>query len=66
MKTKFEIMVSSDDLINVGFKPFQAKQMIRECKEHLVTVEGIDFYDNRQVNIVPARIIEKLFSIQIS
>lgn len=66
MKTKFEIMVSSNDLIDLGFKPFQAKQMIRECKEHLVTVEGIDFYDNRQVNIVPARIIEKLFSIQIS
>ncbi|MDU5337091.1 DUF3173 family protein [Enterococcus sp.] len=65
MKTKFEIMVSSNDLIDLGFKPFQAKQMIRESKEHLVTVEGIDFYDNRQVNIVPARIIEKLFSIQI-
>lgn len=65
MNKKFEVMISADDLIDLGFKPFQAKQMIRECKEHLSQIEGIDFYDNRQINIVPARIIKKLFSIQI-
>lgn len=65
MKKKFEIMIDSSDLVDLGFKPFQAKQIIRECKDYLVTIEGIDFYDNRQVKIVPARIVEKLFSIQI-
>ncbi|EIQ7148835.1 DUF3173 family protein [Enterococcus faecalis] len=58
-------MVRSEDLIELGFKPYQAKQMIKECKEHLSKIEGISLYYNRQVNVVPARIIEKLFDIQI-
>lgn len=66
MRNNFEIMVSSEELIELGFKPYQAKQIIRECKDYLTQVEGIDFYYNRQVGIVPARVIEKLFNIQVS
>lgn len=66
MEKSFEVMVSAKELITMGFKPYQAKQMIRKCKDYLVTSEGIEFYRNRQVRIVPARIIEKLFNIQIT
>lgn len=66
MKVCFEAMVSSKELIETGFKPYQAKQIIRECKEYLSEIEGISLYYNRQVNIVPARVIEKLFNIQVS
>lgn len=65
MTKDFEVMISRLDLIHIGFKPNQASVMIREAKEHLSTVEGISFYSNRQVGVVPARIIEKLFDIQI-
>lgn len=65
MEKSFEVMVNSDDLIALGFKPYQSKKMIRECKEYLAKIEGIDFYYNRQVRIVPARTIEKLFSIKV-
>ncbi|EAC4616598.1 DUF3173 family protein [Listeria monocytogenes] len=65
MTKKFEVMVSRMDLILIGFKSYQASTMIREAKEHLSTIEGISFYSNRQVGVVPARIIEKLFGIQI-
>ncbi|CAD5900489.1 DUF3173 family protein [Listeria innocua] len=65
MTKDFEVMISRLDLIHIGFKPHQASVMIREAKEHLSTVEGISFYSNRQVGVVPARIIEKLFDIQI-
>lgn len=65
MSKCFETMVSCKDLIELGFKPYQAKQIIKECKEHLANVEGIYFYYNRQINIVPARIVEKLFNIQL-
>ncbi|HAP2864199.1 TPA: DUF3173 domain-containing protein [Enterococcus faecalis] len=65
MNKDFEVMVSRSDLIQIGFKPHQASVMIREAKKHLSIVEGISFYSNRQVGVVPARIIEKLFDIQI-
>lgn len=58
-------MVNARDLIELGFKPHQAKQMIRECKNHLANVEGIDLYYNRQVKIIPARILQQLFGLQI-
>ncbi|NTP76692.1 DUF3173 family protein [Enterococcus faecium] len=65
MSKTFEIMINDKDLIELGFRPYQAKQIIKECKEYLVKIEGIDFYYNRQVRIVPARIVEKLFNIQL-
>ncbi|MBO6438781.1 DUF3173 domain-containing protein [Enterococcus faecalis] len=65
MSICFETMIGCKDLIDLGFKPYQAKQIMKQCKEYLVKVEGIDFYYNRQVDIVPARIIEKLFNIQM-
>jgi hypothetical protein len=66
MQSCFEAMVNCKELVELGFKPYQAKQIIRECKEYLAQVEGIDFYYNRQVSIVPARVVEKLFDIQVS
>lgn len=59
-------MISKSDLIDMGFKPNQASKMLKEAKEFLVIVEGVDFYNNRQVNVVPSRIIERIFHIKIS
>lgn len=59
-------MVSRKDLINMGFRPNQAYRMLKEAKEFLVMVEGVDFYNNRQINVVPARVIEKLFHLKIN
>ncbi|HFD1634319.1 TPA: DUF3173 family protein [Enterococcus faecium] len=66
MEKEFDIMVSRKDLINMGFKSNQAYQMIREAKNFLVKIEGVDFYNNRQVSVVPARTIEKLFHLKIN
>lgn len=65
MERSFEVMVNASDLIELGFRPYQAKQMIKDCKEYLTKVEGIDLYYNRQINIVPARTLKKLFGLQI-
>lgn len=65
MQSCFETMVSCKELVELGFKPYQAKQILRKCKEYLAQVEGIDFYYNRQVSVVPARVVEKLFNIQV-
>lgn len=66
MRNEFDLMVNKKDLINMGFKPNQAGQIIKESKEYLVKIEGVNFYSNRQVSVVPARIIEKLYHIQVS
>lgn len=62
---EFDIMISKSDLVSMGFKTNQAAQMLREAKEYLVSVEGVNLYDNRQINVVPARIIEKLFRLKV-
>lgn len=66
MNNSFEVMVSANHLVDLGFKPYQAKQIIKECKEYLALIEGFTFFYNRQVSIVPARIVEKLYGIQIT
>ncbi|EHP2905298.1 TPA: DUF3173 family protein [Listeria monocytogenes] len=48
----------------MGVKPYQVKRFSREGKEYLTQVKGIAFYYNRQVSVVPARVIEKIFNIQ--
>ncbi len=55
MQSCFETMVSCKELVELGFKPYQAKQILRKCKEYLAQVEGIDFYYNRQVSVVCSR-----------
>lgn len=58
-------MVSRHDLEKMGFKRNQAQTMVRECKDYLVRIEGIDLFNNRQICVVPARTIEKLYHIQL-
>ncbi|EAC2531352.1 DUF3173 domain-containing protein [Listeria monocytogenes] len=64
MEKCFDTMASCKDLIELGVKPYQVKRFSRECKEYITQVKGIAFYYNRQVSVVPARVIEKLFNIQ--
>lgn len=65
MEKQFEVMVSRSDLEKMGFKKNQALMMVRECKDYLVEIEGINFFANRQIGVVPARMIEKLYHIQL-
>ncbi len=66
MEKQFETMVSKSDLEELGFNRNQATVMVQQCKKYLVQIEGIDFYANRQVRVIPARILEKLFGIQLA
>lgn len=65
IENSYDTMVNCKRLIELGFKPRQASKIIRESKEYLVKVEGIDFYSGRQVSVVPARVIQKLFYIKV-
>ncbi|OQO89255.1 hypothetical protein BH739_01245 [Enterococcus casseliflavus] len=58
-------MISKSDLISMGFKPNQASKMVKEAKEYLVNVKGIELYDNRQLSVVPARTIEEIFHLKV-
>lgn len=66
METKCDFMVNRAILIEMGFKLSQAARMIKESKAYLARIEGIDFYNNRQVGVVPSRVIEQLFHIQVA
>lgn len=66
MERQFEIMVCRSDLEKIGFKKNQSLEIMKECKKYLIEIEGINFYANRQVCVVPARILERLFDIQLT
>ncbi|GMC04623.1 hypothetical protein K5E_26620 [Enterococcus thailandicus] len=65
LEKTYDVMIDRSRLIELGFKPSQASKIIREAKEYLANVQGIKFYSGRQVAAVPARIIQKLFYIEI-
>lgn len=66
MEKDFDTMVNRSDLINLGFKANQATQMIKEAKKFLINIEGVELYNNRQINMVPSRVIEELFHLKIN
>lgn len=65
LEKAYDVMIDRSRLIELGFKPSQASKIIRDSKEYLANVEGINFYAGRQVAVVPARVVQKLFYIEI-
>lgn len=51
--------ISKVDLIEVGYSPYKASEIIRRTKLHLVN-QGFDFYKNKRLGRVPVNAIEQV------
>lgn len=54
--------VTKDDLIELGFKPYQAKTIIREAK-HFMVEQGYGYYNNKRLGCVPSFAVDSVVGI---
>lgn len=57
-------MIDKEDLIEYGFKPYQAITIIRRTKYELVQ-EGYSFYQNKRLGKVPVDAVEKVIGTSL-
>lgn len=58
-------IVNKDDIINLtGFSDSQAKKLIREAKQRLVS-DGFSWYSNKRVGRVPLKTVEDILGFEI-
>ncbi|WP_311773955.1 DUF3173 domain-containing protein [Listeria booriae] len=54
--------VSKDDLIELGFRPYQAKPIIREAKHYMVA-QGYPYYNNKRLGCVPSYAVDNIVGL---
>ncbi|MCA5014047.1 MULTISPECIES: DUF3173 family protein [unclassified Enterococcus] len=55
------ITVAKEDVVKLGFKPYQSERIIREAKALLVE-RGCLFYQGSKVRRVPKNIVEEMLN----
>ena len=53
------------ELMDLGFKEYQAKRIIRQAKQELVE-QGFDLYTGSKIGRVPAWMVEKIIGFKLS
>lgn len=56
--------VTKTDLVNLGYGPGQAKDIIHRAKCSMV-LEGYEYYNNIRLGRVPTEAVEKLLGIKV-
>jgi len=56
---------SKKDLIELGFKEYQARRVIQKAKQALVK-QGFDFYTGTKVGRVPTWMVEKIIGFELA
>lgn len=57
--------VNYEDLCKFGFKPHQARDIIREAKA-LMVQKGYSFYQNKRLGVVPKYIVSDITGISFN
>lgn len=56
--------VCKDDLIELGYKKYQAISLIREAKAIMVQ-KGCPYYNNKRLGRVPREVIESILGVSL-
>nr|WP_072536929.1 DUF3173 family protein [Anaerococcus mediterraneensis] len=59
-----KMMVTKDDLIDIGFKEHQAKVIIQRAKKELVN-DGYPLYNGTRIGCVPKSYVEKIIGVSL-
>lgn len=57
-------MVNYKDLIRLGFKEHQARDIIHQAKINLVE-QGLPLYNGKRIGVVPVRAVEKIIGFPL-
>jgi len=56
------VTICKDDLIEMGYKKYQAISLIREAKAIMVQ-KGCPYYNNKRLGRVPREVIEEILGV---
>ncbi|MBU3197603.1 DUF3173 domain-containing protein [Clostridium algidicarnis] len=56
------ITICKDDLIEMGYKKYQAISLIREAKAIMVQ-KGCPYYNNKRLGRVPREVVESILGV---
>ncbi|AQS08315.1 hypothetical protein CLOBY_03870 [Clostridium saccharobutylicum] len=56
--------ICKDDLIEMGYKKYQAISLIREAKAIMVQ-KGCPYYNNKRLGRVPRRVVEEILGVSL-
>ncbi|WP_332238486.1 DUF3173 domain-containing protein [Sporolactobacillus sp. KGMB 08714] len=59
------VTVSKDDLIELGFKKYQAVSLIRQAKAIMVHQHKCAYYNNKRLGIVPRFAVESILGFSM-
>lgn len=54
--------ISKDDLMEIGFLPYQSREIIRQAKFYMVK-QGYLYYENKRLGIVPSHAVESIIGV---
>lgn len=58
------VTVCKDDLIEMGYKKYQAISLIREAKAMMVQ-KGCPYYNNKRLGRVPRKVVEEILGVSL-
>lgn len=57
-------LINFDDLVTLGYRPYQARRIIRIAKANLVNA-GYGLYNNKRLGLVPVEAVEKITGLSL-
>lgn len=57
-------LIQYSDLVKLGYKPYQARRIIRLAKDYLVE-HGYAWYNNKRLGLVPVGAVEKIIGFSL-
>jgi predicted nucleotidyltransferase len=58
------VTICKDDLIEMGYKKYQAISLIREAKAIMVQ-KGCPYYNNKRLGRVPREVVESILGVSL-
>ncbi|GAB2023781.1 DUF3173 domain-containing protein [Pseudolactococcus yaeyamensis] len=59
-----ENMITKDDLIDLGFKPTTATEIIHQARG-LLTERGFTFYNRKRLMVVPKSVVSEILATEL-
>ncbi|WP_238907569.1 DUF3173 domain-containing protein [Clostridium sp. YIM B02506] len=60
------VTICKDDLIEMGFKKYQAISLIRQAKAIMVNEKRCPYYNNKRLGIVPREAVESILGFSLA
>ncbi|MBD5429851.1 DUF3173 family protein [Lactobacillus sp.] len=57
-------LMGFNDVVKLGYKPSQAREIIRTAKKKMVDA-GYELYNNKRLGVVPVKVVEEITGLSL-